>query len=132
MKKTIIVILSASFLLTTGSAYATVKPLNSKENKNSCTHIKAKYQSSVISDWSNGLATDQDVIKEIELNIKMLSTRAEYTNGKIKVQVKSWLTAEKKTRVALVNSDVDGISDAMTLKISSVNKLNKLCKSIGK
>jgi hypothetical protein len=132
MKKIIIAILSASFLLTTGSAYAATKPLNSKENKSSCTYIKTKYQSSVMSDWSNGLATDQEVIKEIEANIKMLSTRAAYANGKIQVQIKSWLNSEKKTKVALVNSDVDGISDAMTLKISSVNKLNKLCKSIGK
>jgi hypothetical protein len=132
MKKTIIVILSSVLLLTTLPANAASKPLNSKENKNSCTHIKTNYKSSVISDWSNGLATDQDVIKEIESNIKMLSTRAAYTNGKIKVQVRSWLTAEKKTRSSLINNDVNGISDAMKLKISSVNNLNKLCKSIGK
>jgi hypothetical protein len=132
MKKTIIVILSAVFLLNAGSAYATTKPINSKENKSSCTYVKAKYQSSFMSNWSNGLATDQDVIKEIELNIKMLSNRANYTNGKIQVQVKSWLNAEKKTKISLMNGDVDGISAAMTLKISSVNNLNKLCKSIGK
>jgi hypothetical protein len=62
----------------------------------------------------------------------MLSTRAAYANGKIKVQITSWLTAENKTRISLINSDVNGISDAMNLKISSLNKLNKLCKSIGK
>jgi hypothetical protein len=132
MKKTIIAILSIVLLSTTGPANASVKPLNSKENKNSCTHIKKNYQSSVISDWSNGLATDKDVIKEIESNIKMLSTRAAYANGKIRVQITSWLTAENKTRLSLINSDVNGISNAMKLKISSLNKLNKLCKSIGK
>jgi hypothetical protein len=132
MKKTIIAILSTTILLTTTPAQGAAKPLNSKENKSSCTYIKTKYQSSVMSDWSNGLATDQEVIKEIEANIKILSTRAAYANGKIQVQIKSWLNSEKKTRVALVNSDVDGISDAMTLKISSISKLNKLCKSIGK
>jgi hypothetical protein len=132
MKKTIIAILSIVLLSTTGPADASVKPLNSKENKNSCTYIKRNYQSSVISDWSNGLATDKDVIKEIESNIKMLSTRAAYANGKIRVQITSWLTAENKTRLSLINSDVNGISNAMKLKISSLNKLNKLCKSIGK
>jgi hypothetical protein len=132
MKKTIIAILSIVLLSTTGPADAAVKPLNSKENKNSCKHIKTNYKSSVISDWSNGLATDKDVIKEIESNIKMLSTRAAYANGKIKVQITSWLTAENKTKISLINSDVNGISDAMNLKISSLNKLNKLCKSIGK
>jgi hypothetical protein len=132
MKKTITVILSAMLLLNTGSAYAASKPINSKENKSSCTYVRAKYQSSVMSDWSNGLATDQEVIKEIDLNISMLSKRALLTNGKIQVQIKSWLTAEKKTKVSLINGDIDGISSAMTLKISSVNQLNKLCKSIGK
>jgi hypothetical protein len=132
MKKTIIFILSLAFLLVVAPAEAATKPLNSKENKNSCTYIRAKYQSSVMSDWSNGLATDQDVIKEIELNIKMLSNRASYTNGNIQVQIKSWLSAEKKTKVSLVNNDINAISSAMTLKISSVNKLDKLCKSIGK
>lgn len=132
MKKTIIFILSSAFLLIVAPAEAATKPLNSKENKNSCTYIKAKYQSSVMSDWSNGLATDQDVIKEIELNIKMLSNRASYTNGNIQVQIKSWLSAEKKTKVSLVNNDINAISAAMTVKISSVNKLDKLCKSIGK
>jgi len=132
MKKTTIAILSAAMLLTTTPAQGAAKPLNSKENKNSCTYMRQKYQSSIMSDWSNGLATDQDVIKEIEANIKMLSNRAAYTNGKIQVQVKSWLNAEKKTKVSLINNDIDGISAAMTLKISSVNNLNKLCKSIGK
>jgi hypothetical protein len=132
MKKTIIAILSTMLLLTTGSAHATVKPLNSKENKKSCTYIKAKYQSSVMSDWSNGLSTDEDVIKEIETNIKMLSKVATSTNGKIQFQIKSWLSSEKKTKTSLINNDIDGISSAMTLKISSVNNLNKLCKSIGK
>ena len=132
MKKTIIFILSTVFLLTVAPAEAASKPLNSKENKNSCTYLRTNYQSSVMVDWSNGLATDKDVIKEIESNIKMLSTRSAYTNGKIQVQVKSWLSAEKKTRVALINGDIENISAAMTLKISSVNKLDKLCKSIGK
>jgi hypothetical protein len=132
MKKTTIAILSTAILLTTTPAHGATKPLNSKENKNSCTYIKAKYQSSIMSDWSNGLATDQDVIKEVEANIKMLTSRAASTNGKIQIQVKSWLNAEKKTKVSLINNDIDGISAAMTLKISSVSNLNKLCKSIGK
>ena len=132
MKKTIIITLLMLLSLTSVSAHAATKPLNSKENKNSCTYLRTKYQSSVMVDWSNGLATDQDVVKEIESNIKMLSTRSTYTNGKIQVQVKSWLSAEKKTRVSIINGDIEDISAAMTLKISSVNKLDKLCKSIGK
>jgi hypothetical protein len=132
MKKTIIVILSTTLLLTFGPANAATKPLSSKENKSSCTYIKAQYKSSAMLDWSKGLTTDQDLIKEIDLNIKMLSSRGSYTNGKIKTQVALWLSAEKNTKISLIDNDVEGISNAMTLKISSVNKLNKLCKSIGK
>jgi hypothetical protein len=132
MKKTIIFILSTAFLLTVAPAEAANKPLNSKENKSSCAYIKTKYQSSVMVDWSNGLATDKDVIKEIDSNIKMLSNRSAYTNGKIQVQLKSWISAEKKTKVSLINGNIEDISAAMTLKISSVEKLNKLCKSIGR
>lgn len=132
MKKTLIFILSASFLLTVAPAQAASKTLNSKENKSSCTYVKTKYKSSVMADWSNGLATDEDVIKEIDSNIKMLSDRSSYANGKIQVQIKSLLSAEKKTKLFLTDNDIDGISNAMTLKISSVNKLNQLCKSIGR
>jgi hypothetical protein len=132
MKKIITTILSAVILLTIAPAEAATKPLNSKENKNSCTYIKTKYQLSAMSDWSNGLKTDQDVIKEIDSNIKMLSSRLIYTNGKIQTQIKYWLSAEKKTKTSLLNGDIDGVFTAMTLKISYVNNLNKLCKSIGK
>jgi hypothetical protein len=132
MKKTIIAILSLVFMLSATSAHAATKSLNNKENKKSCTYIKQKYQSSVMSDWSNGLATDQDVIKEIETNIKMLSSTEIRTNGEIKKHIKTWLNSEKKTKVSLLNNNVEGISSAMTLKIYSINNLNKLCKLIGK
>jgi hypothetical protein len=132
MKKTIIAILSTTLLLTAVSANAATKPLNSKENKTSCTYIKTQYKTSIMSDWSNGLATDQELIKEINSNIKMLSSRLIRTNGRIQKQINLWLSAEKQTKISLTNNDVDGISTAMTVKISSVNKINKLCKSIGK
>jgi hypothetical protein len=132
MKKTIIAILSTMLLFTIVPANAATKPLNNKENKSSCTHIKTKYKSSIMSDWSNGLATDQDLIKEIESNIKMLASRTAYTNGGIKTQVAIWLSAEKRTKTSLIDNDIEGISAAMSLKISAINKLNKLCSSIKK
>jgi hypothetical protein len=132
MKKTIIAILSATLLLNAGSASAAIKPLNSKGNKNSCTYIKTNYKSSVMLDWSNGLAKDEELIKEIESNIKTLSNKSVSSNGKIQIQIKSWLSAEKNTKLFLVNKDIDGISSAMSLKISAINKLNKLCNTIKK
>jgi len=132
MKKTIIAILSTALLLNAGSAYAIAKPLNSKENKSSCTYIKKNYKSSVMLDWSNGLETDEALIKEIEFNIKILSNKSISSNGKIQIQIKSWLSAEKNTKLSLINKDVNAISSAMSLKISAINKLNILCDSIKK
>jgi hypothetical protein len=132
MKKTIIAILSATILLTNTPAQGATKPLSSKENKSSCIYLRTNYQSSVMLDWSNGLAADSDVVKEIDSNIKMLTSRSVYTNGKIQKQIKSWLIAEKKTKTSIVNGDIEGVTAGMVLKISSVDKLNKLCKSIGK
>ena len=75
MKKTIITTIILALLIPVYSAQATTKSLNTKNNKNSCKFIKTKYKSDVMLNWSNGTANDQDVLKEIDLNIKMLTTR---------------------------------------------------------
>ena len=114
------------------SAQATTKPLNTKANKSSCKNIKEKYKSDVMSKWSNGLANDQDVLKEIDLNINMLTVRQKSTTGKIKTTLTSWITAEKNTKIALTDKKVESITAAMNLKISSITNFDKLCKSIEK
>ena len=116
----------------TAPAYAAMKSLNTKGNKVSCKNIKINYQSEVMSKWSNGLASDQDVIKEIDLNINMLTKRQKSTNGKIKISVGSWITAEKNTKIALIDKNIEAITTAMNLKISSITNFDKLCKSIEK
>jgi hypothetical protein len=132
MKKIIITSLLISLLIPTASAQATTKSLNTKGNKASCKSIKTKYESGVMSRWSNGLESDQDVLKEIDLNIKMLTTRQKSTTGKIKTSIASWIAAEKNTKIALTNKNVEGITVAMNLKISSITNFDKLCKSIEK
>jgi hypothetical protein len=132
MKKIIITSLLISLLIPTASAQAATKSLNTKGNKASCKNIKTKYESGVMSKWSNGVASDQDVLKEIDLNIDMLAAKQKSTTGKIKTTVASWITAEKNTKIALNTKNVEAITAAMNLKISSITKFDKLCKSIEK
>ena len=132
MKKIIITSLLISLLIPTASAQAATKSLNTKGNKASCKSIKTKYESEVMSKWSNGLASDQDVLKEIDLNIGMLTAKQKSTTGKIKTTIASWITAEKNTKIALDSKNVEAITAAMNLKISSITNFDKLCKSIEK
>jgi predicted transposase YdaD len=132
MKKIIITALVMSLLIPVSSAQATTKSLNTKNNKNSCKFIKTKYKSEIMINWSNNTASDDDVLKEIDQNIKMLSTREKLTSGAIKTAVKSWIVSEKNTQKALENKNIEEIAKAMELKISSVSKFDKLCKSIKK
>ena len=132
MKKIIVTSLLIVLLIPSASAQAATKSLNTKANKVSCKNIKTKYESDVMSKWSNGLASDQDVLKEIDLNIVMLTAKQKSTTGKIKTTIASWITAEKNTKSALINKNVKSITDAMNLKISSITNFDKLCKSIEK
>ena len=132
MKKIIITFLLISLLIPTASAQAATKSLNTKGNKVSCKSIKTKYKSEIMSKWSNGLASDQDVLKEIDLNIDMLAAKQKPTTGKIKKTIASWIKAEKNTKIALDSKNVEAITAAMNLKISSITNFDKLCKSIEK
>ena len=132
MKKIIITSLLIALLIPNASAHATTKSLNTKGNKASCKTIKGNYKSEVISNWANGLASDQDVLKEIDLNIKMLTLKQKPTTGKIKTTINSWIKAEKNTKIAITNKNLEAITIAMNLKISSVTNFDKLCKSIKK
>jgi ribosomal protein S9 len=78
------------------------------------------------------LASDQDVLKEIDLNIKMLTAKQKPTTGKIKTTIASWITSEKNTKIAITDKNFEAITAAMNLKISSVTNFDKLCKSIEK
>ena len=132
MKKIIITSLLIALLIPSASAQAATESLNTKSNKSSCKSIKANYKSNAIANWSNGLASDQDVLKEIDLNIKMLTSKQKLTTGKIKTTIASWITSEKNTKIAITDKNFEAITTAMNLKISSVTNFDKLCKSIEK
>ena len=114
------------------SAGAATKSLNNKNNQNSCVFIKTKYKTTNMVNWSNGIARDSDMLKEIDENINMLSTRKKFTNGLINTTLKSWILAEENTKKSIENKNIEEITKAMELKITSVTKFNKLCKSVGK
>jgi len=132
MKKIIITSLLISFFIPISSVEAATKSLNTKGNKNSCKSIKTNYESAVMSKWSNGLASDKDILKEIDSNIVMLTAKQKSTSGKIKTNIASWITAEKNTKIALTDKNVEAITSAMNLKISSISNFDKLCKGIEK
>ena len=131
MKKIIATYLLISLIVPIESAQA-AKPLNTKANKASCKNIKQTYKSAVMSKWSNGLASDEDVLKEIDLNINMLTAKQKVTTSKIKTTVASWIAAEKNTKIALTDKNVEAITSAMNLKIKSITQFDKLCKEIEK
>jgi hypothetical protein len=130
MKKLIITAVLLTLLIPVSSAQASTKSINTKNNKNSCKFIKIKYQSQVMFNWANGSASDKDMLKEINQNIAMLSKREKLTSGSIKTAVKSWIIAEQNTQIALQSKDIEAVVKAMDLKVSSVTKFDKLCKSI--
>jgi hypothetical protein len=132
MKKIIITSLLIALLIPSEFAHASTKSLKTKGNQNACKDIKTKYKLDVMSKWSKGLASDQDVLKEIDLNINMLTAKQKSTTGKIKTTVASWITAEKNTKIALTDKKVEAITAAMNLKISSITNFDKLCKDIKK
>ncbi len=119
-----------TLLIPVSSAQASKKSINNKNNKNSCKFIKINYESEVMLNWAIGKASDNDMSKEIGQNITMLSKRIKLTNGSINTAVRSWIVAEKNTQIALSNRDIEAVEKAIDLKISSVTKFDKLCKSI--
>jgi hypothetical protein len=128
MKKIIITSLLIVLLIPNAPAQAAIKSLNTKGNKASCKNIKEKYKSGVMSKWANGLASDQDVLDEIDLNIKMLKERQKPTTGKIKSVVEIWIKAEENTKNALADKNVKELTTAMNVKIKTITEFQKLCK----
>lgn len=132
MKKIIAIVLLTTLTTSIPSAYAKEKTLNNKENRNSCSFIKTKYKTTSMENWSNGIGTDQDIIKEIQDNIKTLTKKSLTSNGEIKKQIKIWIDAEKNTEDSISNANGEVLISSMNKKISAVTKFNKLCKSIGR
>jgi len=131
MKKIITIGLLLTILFPATSAQASTKPLNTKGNKTACKNIKTNYKSETMSKWTNGVASDNDVLKEIQSNIDMLISKQKPTTGKVKTTISSWINIEKNTKTSLIEKNIEGITSAMNLKINVITKFDKICKSIG-
>jgi hypothetical protein len=131
MKKIIIIAMAILISSNTSISAASTK-INNKNNKDSCTQIMSKYKSSVMSEWSKGLASDDDLIKETNNNILVLSSRANKSSGQIKNSIRSWVKAEKQIKDNIVNEDIPAILIAFNLKVSSLEKFIKSCSLISK
>lgn len=132
MKKIIITSMILILTLPVSSVHAATQSLNTKTNKSACKNIKANYKSEIMSKWTNGLASDDDVLKEIDFNIKMIISKQKNTTGKIKIITSSWINVEKNTKNALIEKNVEALTNAMNLKINTINQFNKICNSIKK
>jgi hypothetical protein len=121
-----------ALLMPTVSTHASTKSIKTKGNRVACKDIKTNYNSEIMSKWVNGLASDDDVLKEIQSNIEMIIFKQKPTSGKIKAITSSWINVEKNTKIALINKDVEATTFAMNLKINTITQFNKLCKSIEK
>jgi len=131
MKKIIISTLII-LMLPVNSVQAATKSLNTKNNKYACKNIKINYKSENMVKWADGLASDNDVLEEIESNINMISRKQKNTTGKIKSIIFSWINIEKNTKIALTDKNVEALTNAMTLKINVIKQFDNTCKSIEK
>ena len=118
-------------LLIAGVTPSQAASINNSNNKTACTYSRNHIKMQAMMDWSKGLATDQDLLNELTAQAKMWD-KLTFTNGSIKTQIVNVSTATKRMRVALVNgSDSNFIAGYRSFN-TSLNKLNSLCKSIGK
>lgn len=132
MKKIFIVfILFVNFFLS-NTAEAGQHSLSTKINKNICKDIKQKYKLDSVSLWPSGLSSDQDVLKEINSNISLLSNKQKKSTGKLKIIINNWIIAENNTKKSINNKDITLIINSITSKIDNVNKFNKFCEKIEK
>jgi hypothetical protein len=131
MKK-ITILLLATLMMPIASAQASTKSINTKSNKLACKNIKVNYKSDVMSKWSNNLASDSDVLQEIQFNINMISKKQKSTTGKIKSITSAWINIEKDTKNALTDKNIEMLTNLMTLKINVIKQFDNVCKSIEK
>ena len=87
MKKIFFALAIGLCLSQTQNAVAATKDKNlqTKENIKVCSIFKTKYSVSVLELWSNGKASDEQLLKEINLNISNLSKYNKKTTKSLKL-----------------------------------------------
>ena len=132
MKKILFALTLVLCLSQTQSAMATTKNKNlkTKENIKACSIFKTEYSVSVLESWSNGQASDEQLLKEINLNINNLLKFNKKTTKSLKLSINKVLESENIAKKAIENENLDDLLISLSLRISAVQQTQKLCDSI--
>ena len=132
MKKIFFALTLILCLSQTQGAVATTKNKNlkTKENIKACSIFKTKYSVSVLESWSSGQASDEQLLKEINLNINNLLKSNKKTTKSLKLSINKILESENIAKKAIENENLDDLLTSLSLRISAVQQTQKLCDSI--
>lgn len=119
-------------LLSVSPSYGATKSINNKANKGACSYIKTNYKAYVLDQWNKNNATDDELIKEINYDIAVLSNKYKTSNGSIKTQIRSMILIEKQLKASLVNKNTELFANGISNKVAALSVFDSLCKSIGK
>jgi len=132
MKKIFFALAIGLCLSQTQNAVAATKDKNlqTKENIKVCSIFKTKYSVSVLELWSNGKASDEQLLKEINLNISNLSKYNKKTTKSLKLSIDKVLESENIAKKAIKDEKLDDLLTSLSLRIDAVQQTQKLCDSI--
>ena len=132
MKKILFALTLVLCLSQTQNAVATTKDKNlkTKENIKACSNFKSNYSVSVLESWSSGQASDEQLLKEINLNIKNLSKYNKKTTKSLKLSINKILESENIAKKAIENENLEDFLTSLSLKISFLQQTQKICDLI--
>lgn len=132
MKKILFALTLVLCLSQTQNAVATTKDKNlkTKENMKACSNFKSNYSVSVLESWSSGQASDEQLLKEINLNIKNLSKYNKKTTKSLKLSINKILESENIAKKAIENENLEDFLTSLSLKISFLQQTQKICDLI--
>jgi hypothetical protein len=132
MKKILFALTLVLCLSQTQNAVATTKDKNlkTKENIKACSNFKSKYSVSVLESWSSGQASDEQLLKEINLNINNLSKYNKKTTKSLKLSINKILESENIAKKAIKDENLEDFLTSLSLKIGFLQQTQKICDLI--
>lgn len=112
------------------TTYAKAETLTIKLDKNICKTIKQNYEIEVMKNWSNGLESDENFLKEIDKNIDILKKQKNISNKNIKNNIQLWIKTEENMKKGIKEKDITLVTNATNNKIKLITQFNKLCKKV--
>jgi hypothetical protein len=131
MKKVFFILTVALFLTQTQSSNAETKntKLINKQNIEFCSNFKSKYSVKILDSWSKEKSSDEDLLKEVDSNIKLLSKYNKKTSKTLKSSINQILDSENMIKEAIKKENLDNILSSLSLRISAIKKTQKICDS---